>query len=72
MVEVDSYRYHADRATFESDRARDRELKRREIDVLRFTDRELASDGGAVARSVLAHLHRRMREAAGGGLRDAA
>lgn len=64
VVEVDSYRYHANRATFESDRARDRDLKRRGIDVLRFADREFASDAGAVARSVLAHLDRRRREAA--------
>ena len=62
VVEVDSYRYHADRATFASDRSRDRDLKGRGIDVLRFTDRELANDSRAVALSVLAHLRRRLRD----------
>ena len=60
-VEVDGYRYHADRQTFESDRARDRDLKCRGIDVLRFADRELAGDDHAVARSVWAHLSRRLQ-----------
>jgi very-short-patch-repair endonuclease len=56
---VDGYRYHSDRETFESDRARDRDLKGRGIDVLRFADRELAGDDQAVGRSLLAHLRRR-------------
>ncbi|MGH2990028.1 MAG: type IV toxin-antitoxin system AbiEi family antitoxin domain-containing protein [Solirubrobacterales bacterium] len=60
VVEVDGYRYHSDREAFESDRARDRDLKSR-IDVLRFADRELATDGRAVARSLRAHLGRRLR-----------
>jgi len=59
VVEVDSYRYHANRRTFESDRARDRDLKGRGIDVLRFADRELAHDDRAVAHSLLAHLRLR-------------
>jgi len=62
VVEVDSYRYHADRVTFESDRSRDRDLKGRGIDVLRFTDRDLARDDRAVALSILAHLRRRLRD----------
>lgn len=60
VVEMDSYSYHSDRATFESDRRRDRELKRRGLDVLRFADRELAGDEGAVAESVRGHLRRRI------------
>jgi very-short-patch-repair endonuclease len=59
VVEVDGYRYHSDRETFESDRARDRDLQGRGIDVLRFADRELAGDDQAVGRSLLAHLRRR-------------
>jgi very-short-patch-repair endonuclease len=40
-VELDSYAYHSDRATFIADRARDRELRRRGFTVLRFADIEL-------------------------------
>jgi very-short-patch-repair endonuclease len=65
VVEVDSYRYHANRAVFESDRVRDRELKRRGIDVLRFTDREVADDARGVARSLASHLRRRWGSALG-------
>ena len=61
VVEVDGYRYHSDRETFKSDRARDRDLGSRGIDVLRFADRELAGDDRAVARSLRTHLHRRLR-----------
>ena len=64
VVEVDGYRYHADRETFEADRARDRDLKSRGVDVLRFADRELANNDRAVALSVRAHLKRRSRMAA--------
>jgi very-short-patch-repair endonuclease len=62
VVEVDSYRYHANRQTFESDRVRDRDLKGRGIDVLRFADRELTGDDLAVARSVWTHLRWRPRD----------
>jgi very-short-patch-repair endonuclease len=61
---VDGYRYHANRATFEADRARDRDLKSRGIDTLRFADREVASDERGVARSVASQLRRRTRHAA--------
>lgn len=60
VVEVDGYRYHSDRATFESDRARDRDLKRRGIEVLRFADREVANDERAVARWLRDHLRGRL------------
>jgi very-short-patch-repair endonuclease len=59
VVEVDGYRYHATRAAFETDRARDRDLKARGIDVLRFADREVDDEGPAVAHSVIAHLRQR-------------
>jgi very-short-patch-repair endonuclease len=62
VVEVDGYRYHANLAAFESDRSRDRDLKGRGIDVLRFTDRELARDSRPVALSLLANLRRRLRD----------
>ena len=44
--------------------ARIGDLKGRGIDVLRFADRELANDGRALARSLLAHIRRRRGEAA--------
>jgi very-short-patch-repair endonuclease len=56
VVEVDGYRYHSDRATFRADRARDRELKRRGVIVLRFADEEIAEHSPAVATSLLDHL----------------
>lgn len=40
-VELDSYAYHADRATFVSDRARDRYLITRGFTPMRFADTEL-------------------------------
>ena len=40
-VELDSYAYHSDRATFASDRARDRELQAMGFTVLRFADCEV-------------------------------
>jgi very-short-patch-repair endonuclease len=64
VVEVDSYRYHSDRATFRSDRARDRELKLRGYEVLRFTDLEISTEPLAVVSSLRAHLRRRATRAA--------
>lgn len=71
VVEVDGYRYHSDRATFRSDRARDREIKRRGFEVLRFADEEISEQPLAVASSLQAHLrclpqtHSRPSSAAG-------
>jgi very-short-patch-repair endonuclease len=62
VVEVDGWRYHSDRRAFEADRARDRELPRRGLLVLRFTDRELSTQPDAVAASLRAHLRRRSRQ----------
>jgi very-short-patch-repair endonuclease len=56
VVEVDGYRYHSSRASFRADRARDRELGRRGLAVLRFADEELDGKPAAVARSVFARL----------------
>jgi very-short-patch-repair endonuclease len=59
VVEVDSWRYHSSRRSFEADRARDRVLSQRGYLVLRFTDRELSSQPRVVAASLRAHLCRR-------------
>ena len=62
IVEVDGYAYHSSRRSFESDRARDRNLKLCGYEVLRFTDRELSSKPEAVAASLRAHLRRRAKQ----------
>jgi very-short-patch-repair endonuclease len=59
VVEVDGWRYHSDRRSFEADRARDRYLTGRGLTVLRFVDRELSGKPDAVAGSLRAHLLRR-------------
>jgi very-short-patch-repair endonuclease len=56
VVEVDGYAYHSDRATFRSDRARDREPARRGLTVLRFADEEIAWQSQAVGEAVRMHL----------------
>jgi very-short-patch-repair endonuclease len=56
VVETDGFRYHGDRAAFESDRARDARLQVLGFRVLRFTHRQVAEEAGTVAatlRSVL-------------------
>ena len=58
VVELDSYAYHSDRPTFTADRARDRYLKTRGLDVHRFTDDELSESPDAVVGSLLALLRR--------------
>ncbi len=62
VVEVDGYRYHSTRASFQADRARDRDLQRLGFIVLRFTDRELSSKREAIVASLRAHLTRRARQ----------
>jgi very-short-patch-repair endonuclease len=59
VVELDSYAYHSDRPTFTSDRARDRYLKARGLDVHRYTDDELDESPDAVVSSLLALLQER-------------
>jgi very-short-patch-repair endonuclease len=56
VVEVDGYAYHSDRHAFRADRARDRELNRRGLTVVRFADVELEEEPEAVAASVLSRL----------------
>jgi very-short-patch-repair endonuclease len=59
VVEIDSWAYHRSRASFESDRARDRDLTLRGFQVLRYVDREVAKNPAATARSLQAHLRAR-------------
>ena len=56
VVELDSYAYHSDRPTFTADRARDRYLTTRGLQVQRFTDDELHESPNAIARSLRACL----------------
>ncbi len=56
VVELDGYAYHSDRASFEADRRRDRELQARGFVVLRFTYREVMEEQDAVVASLRAHL----------------
>lgn len=44
VVEVDGYRYHADRTAFETDRRRDAELSASGYRVIRVTWRQLNAD----------------------------
>ena len=53
IVEVDGYRHHGDRSSFERDRARDADLQSRAFRVLRFTYRQVTEDHS----SVVAALH---------------
>jgi len=55
-VELDSYAYHSSRASFASDRARDRELQERGFDVLRFADTELDESPDVVVAALRARL----------------
>jgi very-short-patch-repair endonuclease len=59
IVELDGYRAHAGRSAFESDRARDAELKLLGYEVVRFTWRQLGTAPAAVARTVRALLQAR-------------
>jgi very-short-patch-repair endonuclease len=52
VVETDGYRFHRGRVAFESDRARDAELKLLGYDVLRFTHRQVAWEASLVARTL--------------------
>ncbi|MGI8460995.1 MAG: DUF559 domain-containing protein [Solirubrobacterales bacterium] len=59
VVEVDGFAFHSSRGSFESDRARDRELQRRGYVVLRFTYREVNEEPDAVAASLWSPLRDR-------------
>lgn len=59
IVELDGYRAHAGRSAFESDRARDAELKLLGYEVVRFTWRQLGAEPAAVAHTVRTLLRSR-------------
>jgi very-short-patch-repair endonuclease len=61
-VELDGYEYHRDRASFESDRRRQEELKLAGIEMVRFTARRVASEPGDVARRLSCLLRSRRQE----------
>jgi very-short-patch-repair endonuclease len=52
IVETDGYRFHRPRSAFESDRARDVELKLLGYTVARFTYRQVVSEPSRVARTL--------------------
>jgi very-short-patch-repair endonuclease len=58
VVEVDGFRAHGTRSAFESDRARDVELRLLGYEVLRFTWRQLTDRSPEVARALRQLLHR--------------
>jgi very-short-patch-repair endonuclease len=60
IVELDGYRAHGTRSAFETDRARDAELKLLGYEVVRFTWRQLTSEP-----SLVAHILRRLLRAQG-------
>jgi very-short-patch-repair endonuclease len=53
IVELDSWRYHRTRRSFEGDRRRDAKLQRARYRTLRVTDRWLITDPNGVATTVL-------------------
>jgi very-short-patch-repair endonuclease len=56
VVEVDSFRYHGTRSSFESDRARDAHLKTLGYDIVRFTDRQLIERSATIVVTLNALL----------------
>jgi hypothetical protein len=52
VVEADSYRYHHTRTAFDRDRERDAILARAGYRTLRFSDRQIAEEPGAVAATI--------------------
>jgi very-short-patch-repair endonuclease len=52
IVETDGFRFHASRAAFESDRARDAELQRLGFRVLRFSYRQVTRERSAVVAAL--------------------
>jgi hypothetical protein len=58
VVELDTTAFHATTAAFERDRRRDADLQALGYRVLRFTDRRIADDAPAVARTIAAALGR--------------
>jgi very-short-patch-repair endonuclease len=56
IVEADSYEFHRDRATFESDRRRDIQLRLAGYTVVRLTHRRLKEEPAVVAKELRALL----------------
>ncbi len=56
VVEVDSYRHHLRKASFDSDRAKDADLEARGYTVLRFTAMQIAEEPLAVIARIAAVL----------------
>jgi very-short-patch-repair endonuclease len=56
VVEVDGFAYHAGRAAFERDRARDADLQAAGLRVMRVTWRQLVEEPEAVAARLGAAL----------------
>jgi very-short-patch-repair endonuclease len=52
IVETDGYRYHRGRSAFEADRSRDRDLKLRGYNVVRFTHRQVVDEAAGVAQTL--------------------
>ena len=59
IVETDGWAHHSSRASFESDRRRDRQLRLWGYTVLRFTYREITQQPRMVGESLRAHLRLR-------------
>jgi very-short-patch-repair endonuclease len=59
VIEADGYEWHADRATFERDRERDRELVRRGYVVIRASYAQVMHDLDAIMLAVLDVIRRR-------------
>jgi very-short-patch-repair endonuclease len=56
IVEVDSYRHHLNKASFDSDRAKDADLEARGFTVLRFTAKQIIDEPLAVIARITAVL----------------
>ena len=69
VVDVDSYRYHQHRASFDSDRAKDASLEARGYSVLRFTAKQIGEELLAVIARIAAVLTRASTRAASRGPR---
>jgi very-short-patch-repair endonuclease len=52
VVEVDAYSTHGSRSVFESDRARDVQLRLWGYEVFRFTRLQIADEAGAIAATL--------------------
>jgi len=59
VVEADTFTYHRGSVSFESDHARDLDLRQQGYVVLRFTDRQLEAEPERVAVDVLQELSKR-------------